>query len=143
MSYLFTSEAVSAGHPDKICDQISDTLLDLHLQADPCAHTAIETMATTNRVIIAGETLSSNPVDPETAEETVRTLIKKSAMINPGSVIRTCKSTIFFIANPPTLPTASKIAAPEIRGSCFGYAKKKRVLKPVICRWPFIWPTCC
>ena len=45
MSYLFTSEAVSAGHPDKICDQISDTLLDLFLAADPTAHTAIEAMA--------------------------------------------------------------------------------------------------
>ena len=56
MSYLFTSEAVSAGHPDKICDQISDSLLDLFLAADPTAHTAIAvsythlTLPTTERV---------------------------------------------------------------------------------------------
>ncbi len=54
-NYLFTSESVSAGHPDKICDQISDTLVDAYLAKDPYARLAIETFATTNRVIIGGE----------------------------------------------------------------------------------------
>lgn len=78
MSYLFTSEAVSAGHPDKICDQISDTLLDLFLAADPTAHTAIEAMATTGRIVIAGETLGNNRPQAEEIENAVRTLIKRS-----------------------------------------------------------------
>ena len=54
MSILFTSESVSEGHPDKVCDAISDSLLDLHLQKDVYARCAIETMATTNRVIKIG-----------------------------------------------------------------------------------------
>jgi S-adenosylmethionine synthetase len=53
--YLFTSESVSEGHPDKVCDQISDAVVDLYLAADPYARVACETMATTNRVILAGE----------------------------------------------------------------------------------------
>ena len=52
--YLFTSESVSEGHPDKVCDRISDAVVDLFLGADPHARVAVETMATTNRVILAG-----------------------------------------------------------------------------------------
>ena len=54
-SYLFTSESVSEGHPDKVCDRISDTVVDLFLGAMPEARVACETLATTNRVVIAGE----------------------------------------------------------------------------------------
>lgn len=53
--YLFTSESVAKGHPDKLCDQISDLILDAYLREDPESHTGIEVLATTNRVIIAGE----------------------------------------------------------------------------------------
>ena len=55
MSYLFTSESVSEGHPDKVCDRVSDTVLDLFLRHDSQARVACETLATTNRVILAGE----------------------------------------------------------------------------------------
>ena len=55
MSYLFTSESVSEGHPDKVCDRVSDTVLDLFLKYEPEARVACETLATTNRVVIAGE----------------------------------------------------------------------------------------
>src|SRR5512142_3311469 len=54
-SYLFTSESVSEGHPDKVCDRISDEIVDLFLAADPEARVACETLATTNRVVLAGE----------------------------------------------------------------------------------------
>ncbi len=53
--YLFTSESVSEGHPDKVCDRISDAVLDAFLTEDPYARVACETLATTNRVVIAGE----------------------------------------------------------------------------------------
>ena len=59
MSYLFTSESVSEGHPDKVCDRVSDTVLDLFLQAEPEARVACETFATTDRVIIGGEVRAS------------------------------------------------------------------------------------
>jgi S-adenosylmethionine synthetase len=53
--YLFTSESVSEGHPDKVCDRISDTVVDAFLAADPHARVACETLATTNHVVMAGE----------------------------------------------------------------------------------------
>ena len=55
MAYLFTSESVSEGHPDKLCDRVSDTVLDLFLAVESEARVACETFATTNRVIIGGE----------------------------------------------------------------------------------------
>ena len=53
--YLFTSESVSEGHPDKVCDRISDMVVDTYLSRDPVARVACETLATTNKVVLAGE----------------------------------------------------------------------------------------
>ena len=53
--YLFTSESVSEGHPDKVADQISDAIVDLFLSKDPEARVACETLTTTNKVVLAGE----------------------------------------------------------------------------------------
>ena len=53
--YLFTSESVSEGHPDKVCDRISDTVVDLYLSKDPSSRVACETLTTTNKVVLAGE----------------------------------------------------------------------------------------
>jgi S-adenosylmethionine synthetase len=58
MSYLFTSESVSEGHPDKIADQISDALLDHFLAFDPQSKVACETLVTTGQVVLAGEVKS-------------------------------------------------------------------------------------
>jgi S-adenosylmethionine synthetase len=55
LDYVFTSESVSEGHPDKLCDRISDAVLDAFLAEDPLARVACETFATTNRVVIGGE----------------------------------------------------------------------------------------
>lgn len=63
MNYLFTSESVSEGHPDKVSDQISDTLLDEFLARDPQSHVAIETLCTTGQVVVAGEVSSLAYVD--------------------------------------------------------------------------------
>ena len=54
-SFLFTSESVSEGHPDKVADRISDTVVDLFLAKDPYARVACETLTTTNLVVLAGE----------------------------------------------------------------------------------------
>jgi S-adenosylmethionine synthetase len=54
-NYVFTSESVSEGHPDKVCDRISDAVVDLYLAADPYSRVAIETLVTTNRIVMAGE----------------------------------------------------------------------------------------
>ena len=64
-SYLFTSESVSEGHPDKVADQISDAIVDLFLSKDPEARVACETMTTTNRVVLAGEIRGAGIMDKE------------------------------------------------------------------------------
>ncbi len=66
MAYLFTSESVSEGHPDKVADQISDAVLDQFLALDPNSHVACETMVTTGQVIVAGEVQSNAYVDIQT-----------------------------------------------------------------------------
>ncbi len=63
--YIFTSESVSEGHPDKIADQISDAILDAHLAGDPDSRVACETLVTTDRIIVAGEITSKISVDYE------------------------------------------------------------------------------
>jgi S-adenosylmethionine synthetase len=69
-NYLFTSESVSEGHPDKVADQISDAVVDLFLSKDPEARVACETMTTTNRVVVAGEIRCKPVYDEERWPET-------------------------------------------------------------------------
>ena len=79
-NYIFTSESVSEGHPDKVCDQISDAILDLFITADNRARVACETLATTNRVVLSGEVaISKNKemVSPEKIELVVRNKVKE------------------------------------------------------------------
>jgi S-adenosylmethionine synthetase len=65
-SYVFTSESVSEGHPDKVADRISDTVVDAFIAADPEARVACETLVTTNRIILAGEVRASKPGQSKT-----------------------------------------------------------------------------
>jgi len=78
-NYLFTSESVSEGHPDKVADQISDAVVDLFIGRDPEARVACETMVTTNRIVLAGEVRCRPDVTPTQAEieEVVRGTVKK------------------------------------------------------------------
>lgn len=72
MSYLFSSESVSEGHPDKVADQISDALLDQFLAYDDKARCAIETFLTTGQVVIMGEVRSETYIDlPQIARQTI------------------------------------------------------------------------
>ena len=74
--YILTSEAVSEGHPDKVCDQISDAILDAYISRDPAAHVACETLVTTNRIVLAGEISSNAPVDKQMREEIARSVVR-------------------------------------------------------------------
>ena len=72
-NYLFTSESVSEGHPDKIADQISDSILDALLKQDPRSRVACETMVTTGLVVISGEVTTRAYVEiPKIARETIK-----------------------------------------------------------------------
>jgi S-adenosylmethionine synthetase len=75
-NYLFTSESVSEGHPDKVCDRISDTVVDAFLSEMPEARVACETLATTNRVVIAGETRGPAAITHEYIAHLARMAIK-------------------------------------------------------------------
>ena len=75
-SYLFTSESVSEGHPDKVCDRISDTIVDIYLGADPQARVAVETLCTTNKVVLAGEVRGPSSITHDKLKDAARAAIK-------------------------------------------------------------------
>ncbi|MBU1204443.1 MAG: methionine adenosyltransferase [Nanoarchaeota archaeon] len=79
-NYLFTSESVTEGHPDKVCDQISDAFLDAVYSKDPDGRVAVETLVTTGLVIVAGEVTTSTYVD---TQKIVRDTIKKIGYTKP------------------------------------------------------------
>ena len=84
-SYLFTSESVSCGHPDKLADQISDAVLDAYLAQDPSARVAAEVLVTTDTVILAGENRSRMPSpDLESVVRDAVALVGYSNGLNPG-----------------------------------------------------------
>ncbi|MFY7958483.1 MAG: S-adenosylmethionine synthetase N-terminal domain-containing protein, partial [Elsteraceae bacterium] len=74
--YLFTSESVSEGHPDKVCDRISDAVVDAFLGADPYARVACETLATTNKVVLAGEVRGPASITHALLEDITRHAIR-------------------------------------------------------------------
>ena len=74
-NYLFTSESVSEGHPDKVCDRISDMVVDTYLSKDPFSRVACETLTTTNKVVLAGETRGPK-INKDELIEKVRSCIK-------------------------------------------------------------------
>ena len=75
-TYLFTSESVSEGHPDKVSDQISDAVVDLYLGADPLSRVACETLTTTNRIVLAGEVRGPESITKEMIEGVARDAVK-------------------------------------------------------------------
>jgi S-adenosylmethionine synthetase len=74
-NFLFTSESVSNGHPDKVCDQISDGLVDLYIKQDPYSRLAIETFATTNQVIVGGE-IRAPHISQELISDKIRQIVR-------------------------------------------------------------------
>jgi len=76
-NYLFTSESVSEGHPDKVCDRISDAVVDLYLAADPHSRVACETLVTTNRIVLAGEVRGPESVSSDSIEKAARNAVRE------------------------------------------------------------------
>ena len=75
-NYLFTSESVSEGHPDKVCDRISDAVVDTFLTAEPLSRVACETLCTTNRIVLAGEVRGPDSVTHDMLEEIARQAVR-------------------------------------------------------------------
>ncbi len=82
--YLFTSESVSEGHPDKVSDRISDEVVDLYLAADPEARVACETLVTTNRIVLAGEVRGPDAITHDRIEATARDAVRDIGYAQDG-----------------------------------------------------------
>jgi S-adenosylmethionine synthetase len=91
--YLFTSESVSMGHPDKVADQISDAVLDHCLAADPNSRVACETLVTTDLAVVAGEITTDADLSPAVVERIVRDTVREIGYVDPtiGFAADTCK----------------------------------------------------
>src|SRR3989338_5058837 len=122
MSYkVFTSESVCAGHPDKICDQISDAILDECLNEDPSSRVAIETLVTTNTIILAGEVTSRAKVNFEQiAREVVRKLGYDQKIFKFD--YKSAKVYQFIHSQSPDIATGVQHGGAGDQGMMFGYA---------------------
>ena len=94
--FLFTSESVSEGHPDKICDRIYDSILDLYIDADPEARVAVETLVTTDLVVVSGEVRSLTNITKQSIEETIRTAVKEIGYEQDGFHWKTLETKILL-----------------------------------------------
>ncbi|MDX2027742.1 MAG: methionine adenosyltransferase [Alphaproteobacteria bacterium] len=82
--YLFTSESVGEGHPDKVCDRISDSIVDLFLAHDPHSRVAVETLTTTNRIVLAGEIRGPKLITPKEMEQAARDAVREIGYAQKG-----------------------------------------------------------
>jgi S-adenosylmethionine synthetase len=100
--YIFTSESVSEGHPDKVADQISDAILDEHIKGDKKSRVALETLVTTDRIVLSGEVTSKQTVDYEkTARQVVADIGYTDEKI--GFDAKTCNCQVFVHAQSPDI----------------------------------------
>jgi len=116
----FTSESVAAGHPDKICDQISDAIVDAALSIDPKARVAVETLVTTNRVVLAGEVTCKKKLDYEKiARKTIRSLGYTKGIYN---FTDTSPISIYIHQQSPDIAVGVDDGGAGDQGMMFGYA---------------------
>ncbi len=83
-NYMFTSESVGEGHPDKVCDRISDSIVDLFLAHDPHSRVAVETLTTTNRIVLAGEIRGPKLITPLEMEQAARDAVREIGYAQKG-----------------------------------------------------------
>lgn len=125
MKYLFTSESVSEGHPDKVCDRISDAVVDLYLSKDNSARTAIETLATTNRIVIAGETSCGAYISQAEIEDTVRQAVREIGYDQKGFSWQTVNIENLLHHQSCDIALGVDNNGAGDQGIMFGYAKKE------------------
>jgi S-adenosylmethionine synthetase len=126
-NYLFTSESVSEGHPDKVCDRISDAIVDLFLAADPFARVAVETLATTNRIVLAGEVRGPDSVTAAAMEQAARQAVKEIGYDQAGFSWKDAKVEVLVHAQSADIAQGvdaggNKDEGAGDQGIMFGYA---------------------
>ncbi len=141
-NYLFTSESVSQGHPDKVCDQISDAILDSLLRKDPLARVAVETMVTTGLIALAGEVTVHNKeaeLALSQAEQTARETVREIGYDDPATgfdyrscaVLRALHSQSADISQGVSKKSRREQGAGD-QGLMFGFAcRETRALMPL------------
>ena len=120
-TYLFTSESVSMGHPDKVADQVSDAILDAMLEKDPASRVACETMVTTGMAVIAGEVTTTAYVEiPQVVRRTIKEIgYTDSAM---GFDFETCAVLVSLDQQSPDISMGVDKGGAGDQGMMFGYA---------------------
>jgi len=125
-SYLFTSESVSEGHPDKVCDRISDAVVDAYLAADPMARVACETLTTTNRIVLAGEVRGPESVIGQ-VEQIARDAVRDIGYEQDGFHWKTAEVQVYLHAQSADIAQGVDAAGNKDEGAgdqglMFGYA---------------------
>jgi len=125
--YLFTSESVSEGHPDKICDRISDSIVDLYLSAEPEARVAAETLTTTNLIVLAGEVRGPASITPDMIEESARACVRDIGYEQDGFHWRNAEVQVHIHAQSADIAQGVDAAGNKDEGAgdqgiMFGYA---------------------
>ncbi|MBV9125996.1 MAG: methionine adenosyltransferase [Planctomycetes bacterium] len=122
--YLFTSESVSMGHPDKVADQISDAVLDHCLAADPTSRVACETLVTTNLAVVAGEITTRAELTPPIVERIVRDTVREIGYVDPriGFAADTCRVDCHLHKQSPHIAMGVDTGGAGDQGMMFGFA---------------------